>query len=216
MLFDPDATLDDVECNLAFLERHADLPWNVCRTEVYPGTHLFARLSAEGRLFGDFRSYGYRMKHSEAELLFRILRVSLNERALATTSLHNRLISLAFAWQLHQTLFSDESTIAIAEEARLLGQAVRRDTVNRIHRAVDWVREHSRVFSNGGNSEDRSFGEKVSQFAVAEGRSIGLFDFPNHQRAERLWDLLHARGKHLVHSNLVKLREYRDAGLQIS
>jgi hypothetical protein len=85
--------------------RQPRLPWNVCRTEVYSGTALRDRLEAEGRLEGDYRSYGYRMRDSRAEVLFRIVRVSLHERALAIESLLNRLISLSFARQLDERYF---------------------------------------------------------------------------------------------------------------
>jgi hypothetical protein len=205
MLFDPETTLDDVERNLDFLERYVDLPWNVCRTEIYPGTHLFSQLTDEGRLVGDFRSWGYRMTCPEAELLFRILRVSLHERALATTSLHNRLISLAFAWQLHCHLFNDAETRAIAEEARALGRAVRNDSVAMMRRALAWVKENSEgsTFASETNRSARS--TKVSQFAVAEGRAAGVRDFPRHQQAERLWDLLHARGQYLCERRTVPI-----------
>ena len=50
MLFDPDSSLDDVEASLSLAERHLDLPWNGCRTEIYSGTALRDRLEAEGRL----------------------------------------------------------------------------------------------------------------------------------------------------------------------
>jgi hypothetical protein len=43
MLFDPDCTLEDVVDNLAFAEENLDLPWNICRTELYCGTPLLGR-----------------------------------------------------------------------------------------------------------------------------------------------------------------------------
>jgi hypothetical protein len=190
MLFDPDCCLDDIERNLDFMERHAGLPWNFCRTEIYPGTHLFARLSAEHRLRGNYHSWGYEMTDPAAELLFRIVRVSLHERALATTSLQNRLISLTFAWQLHGFLFPGVESSAIAREAYDLGLQVRLDTVAMLRRAVQWVRERQ-------PKDAQSFPADAGQFAVAEGRAAGLRDFPRRQYADRLWELLHARGHRL-------------------
>ncbi len=100
--------------------------------------------------------WGYRMTDPNAELLFRILRVSLLERALATTSLHNRLVSLAFAWQLH---LPGEETQAAAGETRR---------------------------------------RRIGLFAIEEGRRAAQRDFHRHQQAERLWDLLQARGQLLL------------------
>ena len=97
MLFDPESPLEHVAECADFAAEHLDIPWNVCRTEIYPGTDLFARLSSGKRLEGDFRSWGYRMLDARAELAFRILRVCLHERAFSHESLLNKLISLAFA-----------------------------------------------------------------------------------------------------------------------
>jgi anaerobic magnesium-protoporphyrin IX monomethyl ester cyclase len=201
MLFDPESSLAQVEDNLEFLGRHADLPWNICRTEIYPGTHLFEQLSKEERLIGDYRSWGYRMIDPAAELLFRILRVSLHERALATTSLHNRLISLAFAWQLHAQLFPCADTEAIAVEAQELGRAVREDTVGMLRRAVQWVKSEC---SPSGDVAHPERNAKVAAFAVDEGMRAAQRDFARHQRAERLWDLLHARGQRLCQPQAVR------------
>jgi len=194
MLFDPESTLEQVEENFDFLERHAEHPWNVCRTEIYPGTHLFERLQREGRLLGDFRSWGYRMSDPRAELLFRILRVSLLDRAFAATSLLNRLISLAFAWQLHSRLFPGVESEAVAAQAQRLGREAREDTVQMLRRAAEWVRQWPEESLLGG--QDAHFNRELSRFAAAEGLRAAQRDFPRHQLAERLWDWLHARGAH--------------------
>lgn len=198
MLFDPETSVDDIQRNLSFLERHLDLPWNVCRTEIYPGTHLFSRLKASAQLFGDFRGWGYRIAQLEVEMLFRILRVSLHERAFSGSSLHNRLISLAFAWQLHLHLFPDAGSRAIANAAQTLAREVHEDTVAMLRRALNWVqgKAHSLAYEQG--AEMGVYGAEVSQFAVSEGRAAGIRDFPRYQQLERLWDLLQARGEYLT------------------
>ena len=117
MLFDPDCSLDDLEHTLAMADQHLDLPWNVCRTEIYSGTALRERLEREGRLQGDYRSYGYQMRDPRAEVLFRIVRVALHERALAIESLLNRLISLSFARQLHMRFFIFQNRSQIRPQA---------------------------------------------------------------------------------------------------
>lgn len=198
MLFDPETSVEDVERNLAFLERHIDLPWNVCRTEIYPGTHLFARLRASGQLFGDHRGWGYRIAQPEVELLFRIVRVSLHERAFSGSSLHNRLISLAFAWQMQLHLFPDAACRAIADAAQTLTSEVHADTVAMLRRALDWVQSQDHLLALDHGIEMRELGAAVSQFAVSEGRAAGLRDFPRYQQLDRLWNVLQARGESLA------------------
>lgn len=184
MLFDPDCSLDDVAATLDLADRHPDLPWNLCRTEIYSGTALRARLAAEGRLEGDWRSFGYRMKDERAEVLFRILRVSLHERALAMDSLLNRLISLSFARQVHEHFFPSSATDAAAAAALRLGVAARRDTVRRVREALEVAR----------TSRDAA---AVRRFAVEQAFAIGADDMPRRAQTQRVWDHLHARGRFL-------------------
>jgi hypothetical protein len=184
MLFDPDCSLADVACTLDMAEQHPDLPWNVCRTEIYSGTGLKERLAAQGRLEGTYRSYGYRMRDERAEVLFRILRVSFNERALAIDSVLNRLISLSFARQLHSRFFPCERTTEIDRAVTELGVDVRRDTVKRLREAMAFV-----------ESVDLRDVRAVNRFAVEQGLAIGKHDMPLRARTKALWDFLHARGR---------------------
>lgn len=183
MLFDPDCSLDDVATTLDLAERYVDLPWNVCRTEVYSGTQLRERLLAEGRLEGDYRSYGYRMRDAHAEAMFRILRVAFHERGLAVSSLLNRLISLSFARQLHQHFFPGSDTDRLSEQIRAVIHDVRQDTLERLRAVLD--------FAASADPQDK---QKVRRFAVAQALSIGEYDAPMRIKAGRLWLALHARG----------------------
>ncbi|AKU93638.1 Fe-S oxidoreductase [Labilithrix luteola] len=188
MLFDPDCTLDDVGTTLDMADRNLDLPWNVCRTEIYSGTALRERLATEGRLEGNWRSFGYRMRDERAEVMFRILRVSLNERALAIDSLLNRLISLSFARQLHAHFFPSRATSALDEAVTKLGIEARRDTVARLRELRDLV-------ANAPLRDARA----MQRFAVEQGLAIGAFDMPLRERTEALWNQLHARGRVQTH-----------------
>ena len=183
MLFDPDASLDDVAVTLDMAEQHLDLPWNVCRTEVYSGTALRTRLAEEGRLRGDYRSFGYVMRDARAEVMFRIARVSLHERALAMESLLNRLISLSFARQIHEHFFPGPATDALSREVIALGRAVRADTLAALRQALE-VAERSP--------------ESAQRFAVQQALELGRRDLAWRARTERLWRHLTARGTLLM------------------
>ena len=187
MLFDPDSTLDDVALSVGMAERNLDLPWNLCRTEVYSGTALRARLEAEGRLRGDYRSYGYLMRDARAEVMFRILRVSLHERAFAMDSLLNRLISLSFARQVHEHFFPGRATDALSREVTELSVEVRRDTVKVLREALAFVQ-----------AEDVHDRRRVQQFALGQALAVGRRDVAKRQRNEALWRHLTARGTLLM------------------
>lgn len=184
MLFDPDSSIDDMQATLALAEANPDLPWNVCRTEVYSGTSLRDRLESEGRLEGDYRSYGYRMLDARAEVLFRIIRVSLHERALEIESLLNRLISLSFARQLHERFFPGKDTDKLSKRIVDIGVEARLDTVRVLREALDFVR-----------SEDVRNAERVRRFAVAQALRVNSADRERRRCTEELWQHLHLRGR---------------------
>jgi hypothetical protein len=184
MLFDPDSSIDDMEATLALAEANPDLPWNVCRTEVYSGTSLRDRLESEGRLEGDYRSYGYRMLDARAEVLFRIMRVSLHERALEIESLLNRLISLSFARQLHERFFPGADTDNLSRQIVDIGVEARLDTVRVLREALDFVR-----------TEDVRNAERVRRFAVGQALRVNSADRERRRYTEELWQHLHLRGR---------------------
>jgi radical SAM superfamily enzyme YgiQ (UPF0313 family) len=184
MLFDPDSSIDDMEATLALADANPDLPWNVCRTEIYSGTSLRDRLESEGRLEGDYRSYGYRMLDPRAEVLFRIIRVSLHERALEIESLLNRLISLSFARQLHERFFPGADTDKLSRRIVDIGVEARLDTVRVLRDALDFVR-----------SEDVRDAERVRRFAIAQAFRVNAADRERRRQTEELWQHLHLRGQ---------------------
>jgi hypothetical protein len=183
MLFDPDCSLDDIATTLDLGERYIDLPWNVCRTEVYSGTQLKERLAAEERLEGDYRSYGYRMRDGRAEAMFRILRVAFHERGLAVSSLLNRLISLSFARQLHEHFFPGPETERLSREIRDVTHAIRHDTLTRLRAILD--------FAATVDPHDK---RALRSFAVSQALKIGEYDAPLRVKVGQLWLALHARG----------------------
>lgn len=185
MLFDPDAALEDVAATLDFADAHVGLPWNLCRTEIYSGTALLDRLRAEGRIQGDYRSYGYVMRDARAEMMFRILRVALHDRAFAFDSLLNRLISLSFARQVHERFFPGQTTATLGARVTDLMVAGQRDTLAILRQVMDHVA-----------CADLGDATAVRRYATEVGLRANTRALPWHVEAERLWDLLSARGLH--------------------
>jgi len=187
MLFDPDCTLDDVTQTLDFAERHADMPWNVCRTEIYPGTKLKERLEAEGRLEGGWASYGYRMADDGAEAMFRIMRVAFHERAFIFDSLLNRLISLSFARQVHAAMFPGPRSEALDDAVGALLVEVHQDSVERMRRYRD--------FAATCPIDDV---DRLQSYAVEEALAVNGADVLWHERFGKLWSHFNMRGAVMV------------------
>ncbi len=183
MLFDPDCTLEEIRENIDFGEQFLDLTWNVCRTEIYPGTSLLERLRGEGRLQGDWRAYGYRMRDPRAEMMFRVLRVCFDQRAFTGESLLNRLINLSFTRHVHEALLPGPATGATSRKVDLLLAEVYRDTVDELRRIADFAAQ------DGCDDVDRS-----RDFAIETAMGINERDNLWNARVDEIAGLLDARG----------------------
>jgi anaerobic magnesium-protoporphyrin IX monomethyl ester cyclase len=184
MLFDPDCCLDDIAKNIDFLAQHLDLPWNICRTELYSGTELVERVAAEGRLLGDYRNYGYVMRDPRAELMFRVLRVCFRQWAFDATSLLNHVITLCFGYQLHQALHPGIGSDELASEIQALSASVHADTVELLRRVFE--------FASHADIEDAA---KARRFAVEVGFEINNRDLAWRKECEHYLHLLNTRGQ---------------------
>jgi radical SAM superfamily enzyme YgiQ (UPF0313 family) len=205
MLFDPDTELEQITETLVLAERYLELPWNVCRTEVYSGTALEQRLRAEGRLEGDFRSYGYRMRDPRCEVMFRILRVALHEHALAIESLLNRLISLSFSRQLHERFFPGQESERLSRAVTELSIETRRDTVDVLRRTYELV-SSSDIHDEGA----------VRRYALACALELNARDRKRRRRAEELWQHLELRGRSAMARRGVIVPRARRGGWRIA
>lgn len=205
MLFDPDSDLEQIAETLDLAERYLELPWNVCRTEVYSGTALRERLEAEGRLLGDFRSYGYEMRDARAEVMFRILRVAFHEHALAIESLLNRLISLSFSRQLHERFFPGQATDALSRAVVDLSTETRRDSVEYLRRTLAFVA-----------ATDVRDERAVRSYALSLALEINARDRERRRRAEELWQHLELRGRALMERRGVVVPGATRAGWRVA
>jgi anaerobic magnesium-protoporphyrin IX monomethyl ester cyclase len=183
MLFDPDCTVNDVVQTLDFAAEVPHLPWNVCRTEIYSGTPLLKRLEAERRLEGNYRNFGYRMRDTACEIMFRILRVSFHERAFAVDSLLNKLISISFSRQVHEAFFPGPATDAYSRDVDQLLSDVHLDSIDELRRTLDYAA-----------AADSTDTDAIREFAVASALRINMKNKGFYARFRQLWSLLNARG----------------------
>lgn len=68
MIFHPDATLDTLRSDVAFMRRFSGNPLNFCRAEIYAGTPLEKRMIALGRARGDYLAREYSLSDPVAAL----------------------------------------------------------------------------------------------------------------------------------------------------
>jgi radical SAM superfamily enzyme YgiQ (UPF0313 family) len=142
LLFEPQATLDDVATNVDFIRRHAAHPVNFCRAEPYFGTPLQAELRDGGALFGSYLGYDYRIGDDRTELLFRISAAVFRERCFRPDGVANRYMGLGYNAKVLEHFYADPGgeRERIAARAAQLTRAIALDTAGYLERALDLAR----------------------------------------------------------------------------
>jgi radical SAM superfamily enzyme YgiQ (UPF0313 family) len=140
LIFDPDTTLADFETNVAFMEENADFPFNFCRTELYAGTPLLARMQQEGRCRGDYLQWDYSLRSPDIERVFQMAATAFHERNFATGALANALMGTRFDVEACRHFHPREYDPAWLEEAKLLSRTLGHDSVRALRAIVAHVR----------------------------------------------------------------------------
>jgi anaerobic magnesium-protoporphyrin IX monomethyl ester cyclase len=138
LLFEPDATLDDVRTNIAFMREFAENPVNFCRAEAYHGTPLFNRLHDDATLTGSYLGWDYRIRDDRTELLFRICSAAFRERNFHPRGVANRYMGLGYMAQVIDHFYGGSSDRArsLARRAKELTREVSRETAGFLEHAL--------------------------------------------------------------------------------
>jgi anaerobic magnesium-protoporphyrin IX monomethyl ester cyclase len=111
LLLNPDSTLDEFGANVAFMRAHPDNPMNFCRTEIYSGTPLEARLRNEGRLQGSYWGYTYRIIDERAQQAFELIYRGLIGRNYGNDCTHHLTMQVDYEMQLLEHFFGCPSHV---------------------------------------------------------------------------------------------------------
>jgi radical SAM superfamily enzyme YgiQ (UPF0313 family) len=179
LLLNPDSTLEDFRAHVAFLRAHAGNPMNFCRTEVYAGTPLEARLRRQGRLRGDYWGYGYAIGDPRAQTVFELMYLGLAGRHFGDECVHHLTMRVDFERQLLAHFYQCPPRLD--------------------RQAKEFIR---RVNLNSCDYLDELANRAAAGFADDEARQAYLHDLRRrvqrdndrfHDRAEALLDTVHQR-----------------------
>lgn len=184
LLFDPDSTMETIAANVDLLEAHADVPWNFCRTEIYVGTPLEARLRREGRLEGDFLARGYRLIDPRAELTFRIASVAFHQRNFAPDGMAILNMGLRYDLEILARYHPHACDEALRADAVATSRAVGLSSVRRL-----------REIHAFAASVDLADEDHVREATVAFARAVHRDDFDLLAPMKRLRGEIGARAK---------------------
>lgn len=141
LIFEPEATIDDLQQNIAFMRAHANHPVNFCRAEPYYGTPLQLGLAREGQLGGSYLGWNYRIADDDTELAFRIASTVFRERNFRCDGVANRVMGVGYAAKLVEHFRPEvaERASHLRERGASLTRAITLDTARYLERVLEIV-----------------------------------------------------------------------------
>jgi len=139
LLFDPSTGPDDIENNMAFMERYNTYPYNFCRTEVYVASELQSRLRAEDQLLGDYLSSDYVIRDPRIETLFRIVASAFHERNFTPDGLANANMGLGYSMSLLKAFYRKACPDGLEKRAQALISEINDTGLEFLREAFDFV-----------------------------------------------------------------------------
>lgn len=134
MTFNPDANLNTLRADLAFMRRFAGNPLNFCRAEIYAGTPLEKRMIALGRARGDYRAREYSMYDPVADLACAISLDLFYDRSWGDGSLMQKTIGLDHMIAVRKRFHGRDD---LCERAHAWVRAVNLDTLELLEEVVE-------------------------------------------------------------------------------
>lgn len=142
LIFDPSTRMEDLETNLRFMEKFAEVPQNFGRVELYAGTPLLARMQADGRCIGDYLEWDYRMESSLVQQVFELTMACFFVRNFSDESVPHRLMGTRFcvevAARFHPEAFLDSTRKRVKRLNRILTQ----DSVQAVREIIEFVKSN--------------------------------------------------------------------------
>jgi TonB family protein len=134
MTFNPDANLNTLRADLAFMRRFAGNPLNFCRAEIYAGTPLEKRMIALGRARGDYRAREYSMYDPVADLACAISLDLFYDRCWGDGSLMQKTIGLDHMIAVRKRFHGRDD---LCERAHAWVRAVNLDTLDLLEEVIE-------------------------------------------------------------------------------
>ena len=107
MCFHPDATMETLRSDIAFMTHHEDHAFNFCRTEIYSGTPLEAKMIRDGRAKGDYVARTYDIADSTVDTICKLALRVFSKRCWAMGGLMEHVIGMDHLSGVIRRFYSD-------------------------------------------------------------------------------------------------------------
>jgi anaerobic magnesium-protoporphyrin IX monomethyl ester cyclase len=161
MTFHPEATVDTIKADIAFMRRHIAHPLNFCRAEIYSGTPLEARMISEGRAHGNYLGRSYRITDSAADLATKHAVRLFVERCWTNASVLNTAIRNDHMAAILGRFYSGPEVARARAAVRAWMTKVNENSISKLEALVDAC-----AAASGG--DDPALGRFVERFSLEE------------------------------------------------
>jgi TonB family protein len=160
MIFNPDATLDTLRSDVAFMRRFCGNPLNFCRAEIYAGTPLEKRMIDLGRARGDYLARVYSLADPVADLACNLSLDLFEPRCWSNGSLMQRAIGLDHLAAVTKRFYKRPSEAALCERVGTWLRSVNLDTIDILNEVIDLSSSTNRSVDTGIQRALRALGER--------------------------------------------------------
>lgn len=136
MIFHPDATIDTLRSDLAFMRRFSANPLNFCRAEIYSGTPLEKRMIDQGRARGDYLAREYSLADPAADLACEIALDLFYTRCWSNGSLMQNAIGLDHMSAVVKRLYGKPRQSDLCRRVDHWVRSVNKNTVNLLDEVI--------------------------------------------------------------------------------
>jgi anaerobic magnesium-protoporphyrin IX monomethyl ester cyclase len=157
LVFDPDASIDALLQNMAFMKANGQHSSNFGRVELYAGTPLLARLQREQRAVGDYLAWDYNQATEPMQRVFELSMEAFRERNFSGRALANRLQSTRFDAEIARHFHADRFRPEWLQRAKELSQRLTDSSAQGVRRIVAYVQDGAE-----SNLDERRFVQQVS------------------------------------------------------
>jgi len=137
MIFHPDATLDTLRSDVAFMRRFCGNPLNFCRAEIYAGTPLERRMIALGRARGGYLARVYNLSDPIADLACNLSLDLFDSRCWSNGSLMQSAIGLDHLAAVRKRFDHQPSAAALCGRVGTWLRSVNLDTTSLLEEVID-------------------------------------------------------------------------------
>jgi TonB family protein len=137
MIFNPDATLDTLRSDVAFMRRFCGNPLNFCRAEIYTGTPLERRMIELGRARGDYLAREYNLSDPVADRACTLALDLFDSRCWSDGSLMQNAIGLDHTAAVAKRFYAGPDRVAACEQVANWLRSVNLDTVNLLDEVIE-------------------------------------------------------------------------------